>query len=277
MSRRTVEFHSPTLSILECHCSGGDCSPSELRCTENTHIALTSAGGFVVDGGSRMVVAEGCRAVYNPSGTEYRVSHLRGASHSYTVLQPAEHLWDLIPRASPRAPDLVDVRYGMATVTAHVALRSHLANHACDRLALEESAMDVLASLTLPANGQARLRASRIRRAVLRAREELAGRVGENIGIEELASVAGCSPFHLARAFRSETGQSVRRYRLHLRLARALHLVAADHEDLALIATTCGFASQSHMSAAFQAVLGVTPSHSRRHFRQIKAQLKTKA
>ncbi|TPG04295.1 AraC family transcriptional regulator [Rhodanobacter glycinis] len=59
-------------------------------------------------------------------------------------------------------------------------------------------------------------------RQVARVEEAIIGRVGENLDVYALARLAGCSPFHLCRIFRSSIGQSLRQFRLQQRLGTAL-------------------------------------------------------
>jgi AraC-like DNA-binding protein len=73
-----------------------------------------------------------------------------------------------------------------------------------------------------------------------------------------------CSPYHLARQFRSITGASVSEYLLRLRLALASERLAEGADDLAALATDLGFANHSHFSARFRSVFGMPPGAVRR-------------
>jgi AraC-like DNA-binding protein len=68
------------------------------------------------------------------------------------------------------------------------------------------------------------------------------------------------SPWHLARLFRTVTGESISRYLLRLRLGVALDRLAGGERDLAALSLELGFAHHSHFSARFRAMFGVTPS-----------------
>jgi AraC-like DNA-binding protein len=76
----------------------------------------------------------------------------------------------------------------------------------------------------------------------------------------ELATVAGFSRAHFARAFRNMTGMSPHTYITERRLARALCLVRKGRMTIAEIALDCGFADQSHLSRSFKTYYGVSPS-----------------
>jgi AraC-like DNA-binding protein len=75
----------------------------------------------------------------------------------------------------------------------------------------------------------------------------------------ELAALTGWSVSAFLRAFRAETGTSFRRYRLWARMLR-VGQVLGDGGNLTLAAAEAGFATPSHLSSAFHAMFGLTPS-----------------
>lgn len=101
---------------------------------------------------------------------------------------------------------------------------------------------------------------------VLRAQRFIVARTDTDAPwhLQDVADAASCSLFHLARSFRRHTGLSLHGYRQHLRLAVALQRLEDGERDLAGLAHDLGFSSQSHLGAAFQRELGVTPAQARR-------------
>jgi len=75
-----------------------------------------------------------------------------------------------------------------------------------------------------------------------------------------LAAAVGASPFHLCRAFKAETGGTLHRWLVEVRLRCALERVAEPGSDLAAVALDAGFASHSHFTQAFRRAFGTTPS-----------------
>lgn len=75
----------------------------------------------------------------------------------------------------------------------------------------------------------------------------------------ELADSVGLSTSRFLHVFNDQTGTSLRRYRLWLRM---LHVAAsiANGADLTTAAVEAGFASSSHLSSAFRTMFGLTPS-----------------
>lgn len=97
--------------------------------------------------------------------------------------------------------------------------------------------------------------------AVLRVVDLMKQRLAEPLTIDELAEVAGLSPFHFARQFKTATGHPPHDYLIRLRVDRAQELIRQNGRNwsLAAIANESGFADQSHMARHFRKVLGVTP------------------
>ena len=77
--------------------------------------------------------------------------------------------------------------------------------------------------------------------------------------LEELATEAGVSRAHLARAFRRHTGRTIGDFVRRLRVERARGLLARTELPLSRVAFEAGFADQSHMNRLVLELLGVTP------------------
>lgn len=79
------------------------------------------------------------------------------------------------------------------------------------------------------------------------------------ISLSELAGVAALSPYHFSRAFKNSLGVPPIRYLLNKRIRRAKRLLSGSITPLVVIASMCGFASQSHLGTAFQFATGKSP------------------
>jgi AraC family transcriptional regulator len=95
------------------------------------------------------------------------------------------------------------------------------------------------------------------------AEELLRTRIGDSIGLSELAAAVGVHPTHLARAFRARYGVSVGDYGRRVRLAWATTQIATGGRPLTEIAAEAGFADQSHFTRLFKSYVGVTPGRFR--------------
>jgi AraC family transcriptional regulator len=101
--------------------------------------------------------------------------------------------------------------------------------------------------------------------------ETVRGQLGRDLGIAGLASAIGFSAPQFARLFKRTLGCTPHRYVLQARLDRAMVLAIGSDRPLADIAFETGFASQSHMTAAFARRFGTTPGAARRHARSTGA------
>jgi len=89
-------------------------------------------------------------------------------------------------------------------------------------------------------------------------------RLGEPLGVPEMAAAANLSLFHFMRTFKRTRGQTPHQYLTMCRINRARELLRGGQISLAEIAYQTGFSSQSHMTTRFQRALGVTPGMLRR-------------
>ena len=87
----------------------------------------------------------------------------------------------------------------------------------------------------------------------------------EPLTVEDLAGIAGLSPFHFSRLFTAIVGESVISYVRRRRLAvAAMRLVREPDTRLIDLALDCGFESQEAFTRAFRRTLGMTPGELKR-------------
>ena len=218
-------------------------------------------------GGSLLRAGRGAVALLNPE-----VVHTGQAAGpegwTYRVLYPAVDVVTGVaaeigwPRAIPSFPQTVvyDERSARLLLAAHVA-----AEHG-DRLASSSLLRAGLAGLLLahakpagPTAGPAgAVRARRAPGAVRAAAGLLAERLTDPPSLDDLALMAGMSPFALLRAFRAQTGLPPHAYlnQLRVRLARRL---LDDGLAPVVVAAEAGFADQAHLTRHFKRVVGVPP------------------
>lgn len=100
------------------------------------------------------------------------------------------------------------------------------------------------------------------RTAVREARDYLVENFASDVGLEELATVAGLSRAHLIRAFRKEFHITPHSFLTDIRI-RAARKRLRDDGQPAEIALECGFADQAHFTRHFKARTGLTPGQYR--------------
>ncbi|HEY2059061.1 MAG TPA: AraC family transcriptional regulator [Amycolatopsis sp.] len=97
-----------------------------------------------------------------------------------------------------------------------------------------------------------------------RVRELMAERLGEPLGLAELADATGLSVSRFSRRFKARTGLPPHRYLLRLRVEQAGLLLRTGTEPIADIAARCGFSHQEHLTRVLRSHLGTTPAALRR-------------
>ncbi len=91
------------------------------------------------------------------------------------------------------------------------------------------------------------------------------------LSLSGLAAVAGFSPFHFHRIFRSLVREPLNVYIQRVRLEKAANWLASPSQSTILeVAVGCGFSSAAAFSRAFRAHFGLAPSQFRRQ-KQSKA------
>ncbi|MGH9162192.1 MAG: AraC family ligand binding domain-containing protein, partial [Vicinamibacteraceae bacterium] len=146
-------------------------------------------------------------------------------------------------------------------VVSHALTRFHreLAGDG-SRLAMESWLLSALTRLICRhADRQRTAKAiGRERIAVRRAREYLDEHFASDVSLARLGTVAGLSPFHLARAFAREVGLPPHVYLETVRIARARALLSRAR-PIAEVALDVGYADQSHFTHRFKRLVGIAP------------------
>lgn len=93
-----------------------------------------------------------------------------------------------------------------------------------------------------------------------RVQDHVRDRLKEALTLEELAAVAGLSPYHFARTFKRTTGQSPNTYVVGQRLARAAHLLRSTRLTVVHVASEVGYASPRHFALLFRRRFGCSPT-----------------
>ena len=94
--------------------------------------------------------------------------------------------------------------------------------------------------------------------------KEIEDRLDESLRLSDLAARIGMSPFHFARVFKAEVGETPAKYVQNRRIDRALEMIRRTKLPFADIAFRAGFSSQSHMSRQIKTLTGLTPSQIRK-------------
>ena len=267
MATLQTVLRSPHVDVInqECryprvNCGGGGGEPGRFL--------FTRCGAFALRIGQQACLARPGQVVFIGKDVEYRVTHPdhQGCACCTDVLMDEAWL-DALGLAGASAPDCREFPHDLPLQEAHVEMLAGM-RRGVDALDAEEAVLAVLDGLMagdrVPLSA---VRSANARGQVRRVEEAIVARPGDNLDVDGLARLAGCSPFHLCRIFRQGTGQSLRQFRLQQRLGTALGRLGDGEEDLAALACDVGFSSHSHMTDAFRQVLGASPSELRERLR----------
>lgn len=94
----------------------------------------------------------------------------------------------------------------------------------------------------------------------------LRAHLSRRLSLDELAAVAGLSPFHFLRCFQQQYHVTPQQMLMALRLLEAKRLLASG-ETPSQVAATTGLADQAHLTHAFAQRYGVTPARYQRQLR----------
>ena len=105
------------------------------------------------------------------------------------------------------------------------------------------------------------------RAAALKASEAMSEDLRCQIGLPQLAELAGVSPASLKKYFSQVYGVPISVYLRTMRMARAKELLSSTALRISDIADAVGYENQGKFGAAFRREIGVTPLEYRRLYR----------
>jgi AraC family transcriptional regulator len=143
--------------------------------------------------------------------------------------------------------------------------RAAMRDDAASRLLVEGLTLVILAELAALADYPPRLARGGLAPHVLRrVRERMMADLTEDIGLEELAQLAGLSPFHFVRVFKQSTGLPPQAWRQQARLDAAKGLLESTSLPVTEIALHVGYESSQALARAFRCRIGTSPTAYRR-------------
>ena len=83
--------------------------------------------------------------------------------------------------------------------------------------------------------------------------------IEREIGLNDLAAVAGLSQFHFSRVFKETVGVSPNQYVNRCRIEKAKQMLHQRQIKIGRVATACGYRNLSYFVRQFRKVTGVTP------------------
>ena len=254
--RRTL--HSSWLGLVEDFRAPGDC-PAPCGHSPEYQLAFPYAGAFEWHVGAKNVILDATRVLFVSAGEDYADSHIAGGGHDSIIITPhLSILGELCAHSAPsRHPAFQHVS---KPTTPRMNMCVHRLRH------LEASGNDPLSrdELMIALLNEALEKTQKVARAsplrvVDWAKQFLHEHVCEPISLDEIAHEVQVSGAYLTEAFTRSQGMPLCRYRMRLRLNRAL-VDLPRCEDITGLALDLGFSSHAHFSNAFKSLFGVSPS-----------------
>jgi AraC-like DNA-binding protein len=238
---------------------------SEPEVPPGYRLVFVRRGTFRARVGGHVLLAEPAVAYAGGPGVAQSIAHRVGADDAVTAVTLAPDLVSGL--VLPGGPLGTSLPVTGAVAVAHRLLVAR-ARRGADALELAERATGLAGALLaarFPAPAAAGRPATRAARRKLAesARELLTADPGRT-GLAVLARHAGCSPHHLSRVFRAETGMTLTRYRNRVRVLQALDALEAGEPDLAALAARLGFADHAHLTRTVRDECGRPPRELRR-------------
>ena len=244
---RSVLFESESIG---CHLATLDAAEptwSAPYCVQGPRLLLPLTQRFECRLGANAFVCDPAAALWLSPDDPYQLKRPTGGQRS-VVLTLAE---EVEPTGRSYLP-----------LSGQAKLRRCLqanAEVAIDPLEMQERLFELVQSVR-PAD---RLGASKIHRAVERARDYIAAAPERSDTLDVIARAVHCSAFHLARRFRMHTGMSLHGFRNQLRMTLALDRLREGERSISALALDLGFASHAHFTVAFRRAFGMAPRQMR--------------
>ena len=216
---------------------------------------LLVAGGYREDYGSRSVSYAPYTLAFHPAGEPHACEMDSRGARVFNVEVAGEWTSQL---GSESPEPYVDVRGGEATWLATRLFREYR-----DGLGAPVAAEALVTEMIAVAGGSAVRPGSGRPRWLSRAIDFLESEFRRSLRIAEVADEVGIHPAHLTRVFRRQVGMPIGEYVHRLRVRHASEALCRPGARLADVATSAGFADQSHMTRVFKRVTGVTPGRFR--------------
>lgn len=212
--------------------------------------------------GAQHYAGPGDFCMVNPEEVHDGAPHDGG--YTYRMIYPSvgflsEIAEDVFDRPLKAPPVFAHSRVHDPELAAEYLAAHKVLERSGDTLERDQRMILVLGKLLARHGGQPQPKqVGREHASVARARAYIDAHFRDDIGLDDLASLAALNRHYLIRAFKREVGLTPHAYVTDRRVRHARHLLA-EAVPPADVAARCGFCDQSHLNRAFKARVGTTP------------------
>ncbi|HEY0737105.1 MAG TPA: AraC family transcriptional regulator [Herpetosiphonaceae bacterium] len=271
----TIIFATPTIRIGTFRCRPSEPWFEDTGPISGHLIVFPRTSVCITHAGSRPIVTDPNLVMLYNDRQEYRRGKIseRGDLCEWFEFAP-EIILDAVRPFDPKVDDRQPFRltHGPSDTRSYLLQRQIVEQIAAreqpDQVYVEEALLAVLNGVVRGAYRAAGSQTSPSRRQrdsaatelIYGVKHVLATHFTERITLDQIARAVHCSPYHLCRIFREQTGSSIHAYLNHLRLRTALEYLSAGADDLATLGVELGYSSHSHFTQAFRRAFGTSPS-----------------
>jgi AraC-like DNA-binding protein len=249
-------------SVIDIMCAEGMVPSVTRHVSESLQIVLPMSR-FILEVAGRRTTVEAGRAYVALPLAPFAAHSIDGAPFGLRVLYLAP---ELCPGLQTEADDSELRIVDNAAIAAELSAFFDEFHRPFVSLSCTERLQDLLRrTFVSRANGDCAIapelcgRSVRMTGSLARARDYVRAHVTETISLDDIASAAALSKYHLLREFRRGYGVTPHEYQAQLRLAHARRLIG-DGSPIANAAYDAGFSDQSHLTRRFAAYYGLTPA-----------------
>jgi AraC family transcriptional regulator len=269
-------FKSNLFQVLDYRCSGHRERQEEW--STDHEIILPRAGSYVRKDPLGELVADPNQILFSHKDQPYDIRHpLKREDRSTVILLNPPTLLEIASSFEASVADHPSTPFPLPGIPAdqrlqlsqYWLLRAASPDPFPEPLAVEEGFLALIAEILArvfsaepePPLQKLPATAREHRDLVQRVKLILNAHFNEKLLLDQIASLAYSSPFHLSRVFKRHTGLTIHQYRQRLRLVNAAERMAENpDEGLDRIALDYGFANHSHFTTAFGKTFHLPPS-----------------
>ena len=222
---------------------------------ENPHLTFILRGA-VIEGTKKQVYhCSPGELLFHGAFEPHYNAKLEGSARCLHVDFHQDYLDEVVPRRSA-LDGIFSIRNPQVKVSCYKLFSEAVISDDLSAASVHSLSLEILGRLLFNDHTEQSARPSWVNRL----EEILRCDYAEKPSLEKLSRELAVHPVHLSRSFSRYFRCTLGEYVRNIRVERSLALMPRRNLTLTEIATTCGFADQSHFTRSFKQIMGVSPS-----------------